>query len=130
MSEDYGSVEPWMDAKKAAQNARSDGYSAGRSEAQATIARLESELAIQRQLVADAMAALAKERAAADPIDLWPTTLTLVSGGTFHKWPTQDQHLFTEWRANTGTMHPKPTQYRTCIHPKCKEVQNRPAPKG
>lgn len=44
---------------------------------------------------------------------------------TNHEWPTDpNEHLWTEWQAKTGL--PKATQWRACIHPKCKAVEERP----
>lgn len=191
MSEDYGdSRSPWINGAEELQKARADGYLSGRLEAASSVAKLESELTEQKRLVADAMAALVKERNLglliehivgysdiADKFDVsvsavqrwaerrestqfpkpikimtqchiydmrvvqvwfdnWSSTrrqkqienLVSKSVSTSHKWPMADEHLFTEWRS--GTVHPKPTQYRGCIHPKCNVVQYRDAPKG
>lgn len=45
-----------------------------------------------------------------------------------HAWPLPGQHFWTKWQHKTGL--PVPTQYRTCIHPDCIEVQYRDTPKG
>lgn len=46
-----------------------------------------------------------------------------------HKWPTvPGEHVWGPWLHKTGL--PKPTQYRTCVHPKCKAVETREAPRS
>lgn len=45
-----------------------------------------------------------------------------------HTWPSDGEHLFTEWMALTGP--PKAKQYRKCVHPKCHHFEEREAPKG
>lgn len=47
---------------------------------------------------------------------------------TVHGWPVDDQCLFGPWMTKTGL--PKPTQYRVCVHSKCKKIQTREAPKA
>jgi hypothetical protein len=45
-----------------------------------------------------------------------------------HDWPTNDDHVWGPWMSKTGL--PKPTDYRTCVHPKCKGVEVREASKA
>lgn len=114
------------------QRARDEGYLAGREELNGTVKRLEADLSDQKRLLQDAMAALIKEREANEeahePIDLWPSKPMAVRGGFYHQWPEQDVHLWSKWQQETG--FPNPTLYRTCIHPECREVQSKPAPRG
>lgn len=44
------------------------------------------------------------------------------------EWPKPGEHLWSRWQAKTGL--PKPTQYRTCLHPNCKAVEEREWPKS
>lgn len=41
-------------------------------------------------------------------------------------WPLPGECLWGPWQTNTPM--PKATQYRTCCHPQCVEVQYRDAP--
>lgn len=45
-----------------------------------------------------------------------------------HLWPLPGEHLWTNWQTATGL--PKATQYRSCIHPDCKAVEYREAPRA
>jgi hypothetical protein len=46
---------------------------------------------------------------------------------TDHAWPTDPRaHVWSPWYPNTGL--PKPTQYRTCVHPMCRAVEHQEAP--
>ena len=48
---------------------------------------------------------------------------------TDHEWPTEPQaHVWGRWLSKTGL--PKPTQYRQCVHPDCKAVETREAPRA
>jgi hypothetical protein len=42
------------------------------------------------------------------------------------EWPPQGEHLWGAWMNKTGL--PKPVQYRTCVHPACKAVDERKHP--
>lgn len=45
-----------------------------------------------------------------------------------HQWPSDpEEHVWGPWMAKTGL--PKPTQYRTCVHPLCKAVEVREVPR-
>lgn len=39
-------------------------------------------------------------------------------------WPKPGEHFWSKWQAKTGL--PKATQYRVCIHPDCKAIEERP----
>lgn len=46
-----------------------------------------------------------------------------------HGWPTDPaRHVWTAWMTKTGM--PKPTQYRSCIHPHCGATETREAPRA
>lgn len=45
-----------------------------------------------------------------------------------HNWPGPGQHMWSRWQHKTGL--PKPTQYRYCIHPDCKVIEERETPKA
>jgi hypothetical protein len=53
-------------------------------------------------------------------------------------WPPQGQHMFSQWRSLGKQMREQPNgkmasvdiQWRRCIHPKCRAVEEREAPKG
>lgn len=48
-----------------------------------------------------------------------------------HKWPKDEEHFWSPWYPNTARQGIKPpTQYRTCLHPDCKETEYREAPKA
>lgn len=45
-----------------------------------------------------------------------------------HEWPTVlGEHVWSPWYAKTG-LPGRPTQYRTCVHPKCGASETREAP--
>lgn len=46
-----------------------------------------------------------------------------------HAWPTDPtEHVWSPWYIKDGL--PKPTQYRTCVHPRCNAVEEREAPRA
>lgn len=46
-----------------------------------------------------------------------------------HKWPKDEEHLWSPWYPNTPQMgKTRPTQYRSCLHPECKKTEYRQAP--
>lgn len=43
-----------------------------------------------------------------------------------HPWPSSFDHLWGPWQGQTGL--PKPTEYRTCVHPDCAAVEYKDTP--
>lgn len=49
-----------------------------------------------------------------------------------HAWPEDPaEHVYGPWMAKTAAGKPTPpTQYRTCIHPRCGASETREAPRA
>lgn len=69
-----------------------------------------------------------REEAAKESIERFVEDLERSKEQMVHAWPPLGEHLWSDWQ-NDKPM-PKATQYRTCVHPLCKEVERRDAPQA
>lgn len=68
------------------------------------------------------------EEATKEAVERLESELEVSKEQMVHAWPPLGEHLWGKWQNKTGL--PKATQYRTCVHPLCNEVQEREAPKA